>query len=62
MGFNSFYVNTLSTCGTLMRPTDATLRKKWGPFTLGCVKRHENAVQREHWFLIIQMMYSHQMP
>ena len=22
--------------------------KKWGPFTLSCVKRHENAVQREH--------------
>ena len=48
MGFNSLYVHTISTCGTLKRPMDATLLKKWGPFTLGCVKRHENAAQHEH--------------
>ena len=50
MGINSLYVKPFTTYGTLMRPMDAALLKKWGPFTLGCVKRHENAVQREHWF------------
>ena len=53
MGFNSLYVNTFSTCGTLMRPWDTALLKKWGPFTLGCVKRHENAVQLEHCLIYI---------
>ena len=49
MGFNTF-----STCGTLMRSSsrDATLLKKMGPFVIGCVKRHENAVQREHWSIL----------
>ena len=39
-----------------MHPTDATLLKKWVPFMLGCVKRHENAVQHEHWLRRIYVL------